>query len=107
MTGNTGTSRSAGALLLGAAASAAVVFFGLFPAQADNFPNGRENRDYVTGYQCVGTCATVRLPNANCICRKLNPGETNVRKLELECFGMENGRWVACPVKSPYGITVN
>jgi hypothetical protein len=107
MTGNTRLPRGAGALLLGATASAAVLFFTAFAAQADNIPGGRESRDWVTGYQCVGTCATVRLPDADCICRKVNPGETDVRKLKLQCFGMEHGRWVACAVKSRYGITVN
>jgi hypothetical protein len=49
----------------------------------------------------------VRLPNAECICQKMNPGETDVRKLKLKCYGMEHGHWVSCPVKSRYGITVN
>jgi hypothetical protein len=88
-------------------ASAALLAIAASAVWADEFPGGRENRDWVTGYQCVGTCATVRLPDADCICEKVNPGETNVRKLKLRCFGMEHGRWVACPVKSRYGITVN
>jgi hypothetical protein len=107
MTGNTPFSRRAGALLLGVASSAAILLFAAAAAQADNFPGGREDRDWVTGYQCVGTCATVRLPNADCICQKMNPGETDVRKLKLKCWGMENGRWAACPVKPRYGIPVN
>jgi hypothetical protein len=85
----------------------AAMLLGASMARADNFPNGREDRDSVTGYLCVGTCATVRLPNADCICQKMNPGETDVRKLKLKCYGMEHGHWVSCPVKSRYGITVN
>jgi len=107
MKGNTIISRRTETLLLGGAAAAAALLFAVFAAQADNFPGGREDRDSVTGYQCVGTCATVRLPDADCICQKMNPGENDVRKLKLQCFGMEHGRWVACPVKSRYGITVN
>lgn len=106
MKSSTGIPQRAGALLLGLTACAALLF-AAFAAQADELPGGRENRDWVTGYQCVGTCATVRLPDADCICRKVNPGETDVRRLKLQCFGMEHGRWVACPVKSRYGITVN
>jgi hypothetical protein len=109
MKGNTFCSRRAAAMALGLTATAlgAALFFSASAVKADNFPGGREDRDSVTGYQCVGTCATVRLPNADCICRKMNPGENDVRKLKLQCFGMEHGRWVACPVKSRYGITVN
>jgi len=90
-----------------AAAAAIVLFLAASAAWADEFPGGREDRDWVTGLQCVGSCSTVRLPNADCICQKMNPGETNVRKLKLQCWGMAHGRWVTCPVKSPYGITVN
>ncbi len=86
---------------------AATLLFTASAAQSGDFPGGREDRDWVTGYQCVGTCATVRLPDADCICQKVNPGETDVRKLKLQCFGMEHGKWVSCPVKSRYGITVN
>jgi len=100
-------SRRAAVLALGLAATAAALLFAAAATRADDFPGGRESRDWVTGYQCVGTCATVRLPDADCICQKINPGETDVRKLKLQCFGMEHGRWVACPVKSRYGITVN
>jgi hypothetical protein len=99
--------RSNRMLLGGLAAAGAALLLAASVAWADDFPGGRENRDWVTGLLCVGTCQTVRLPNADCICRKMNPGETDVRKLELQCWGMEHGRWVACPVKSPYGITVN
>jgi hypothetical protein len=94
-------------LLASLAAAGAALFLVASAAWADNFPGGRENRDWVTGYQCVGTCATVRLPNAECICQKVNPGETDVRKLKLKCWGMEHGSWVACPVQPRYGIPVN
>ncbi|MBN9075063.1 MAG: hypothetical protein BGN87_19510 [Rhizobiales bacterium 65-79] len=100
-------SRRAAAIGLGLAASAAALLFASFAAQAGNFPAGREDRDSVTGYLCVGTCSTVRLPNADCICQKVNPGETDVRRLKLKCWGMEHGSWVACPVKPRYGISVN
>lgn len=106
MTGNMTVSRHAGTLLLGLAAFAAMLMFAAL-ARADQFPAGRQSRDWVTGYLCVGTCATVRLPDADCICQKMNPGETDVRKLRLQCWGMEHGRWVACPVKPRYGIPVN
>jgi hypothetical protein len=107
MTGSIGLSRSTGALLLSVAGSAAILLIAGFAARADDFPGGRENRDWVTGYQCVGTCSTVRLPNADCICQKVNPGETDVRKLELKCYGMEHGQWTSCPVRPRYGIPVN
>jgi hypothetical protein len=90
-----------------ASAAGAAALFLAASAWADNFPGGRENRDWVTGLQCVGTCATVRLPDADCICQKMNPGETDVRKLSLQCWGMEHGKWVACPVKPRYGIPVS
>ncbi|MGN6463971.1 MAG: hypothetical protein ACTHLP_00645 [Rhizobiaceae bacterium] len=107
MTHITGCSRRKGALLVGAAAFAATLLATVFAANADNFPGGRQDRDWVTGYLCVGTCSTVRLPNADCICQKVNPGETDVRKLKLKCYGMEHGRWTSCPVKPRYGISVN
>lgn len=62
--------------------------------------------DPVTGYQCVSQgCQTVRLPNANCICVKQNPGEGNVAKVRLACSTVKAGHWVACPVKPRYGIS--
>ena len=98
---------AAAALRLSATVLGAAMLFGASMAKADNFPAGREDTDSVTGYLCVGTCATVRLPNADCICQKMNPGEQDVRKLKLKCYGMERGRWIACPVKPRYGISVN
>lgn len=90
-----------------AAAAGTALFLVASSSWAHNIPSRQENRDWVTGYQCVGTCSTVRLPNADCICQKINPGETDVRKLKLQCWGMEHGRWIACPVKPRYGIPVN
>lgn len=103
----TGMARNLLSAMAASSVIAATLFFTASAAQSDDFPGGQENRDWVTGYQCVGTCSTVRLPDADCICQKVNPGETDVRKLKLQCFGMEHGHWVACPVKSRYGITVN
>jgi hypothetical protein len=47
---------------------------------------------------------SVRLPDADCICVKRNPGETDARKVLLACSTRESGHWVACPVKPRYGI---
>jgi hypothetical protein len=65
-----------------------------------------ETTDPVTGYECVSQgCMTVRLPDADCICAKRNPGETDVRKVLLVCSTKAGGHWVACPVKPRYGIS--
>jgi len=65
-----------------------------------------ETTDPVTGYECVSQgCMTVRLPDADCICAKRNPGETDVRKVLLVCSTKTGGHWVACPVKPLYGIS--
>jgi hypothetical protein len=64
-----------------------------------------DTTDPVTGYQCVSQgCLTVRLPDADCICVKRNPGEGDVRKVVLACSTKRSGHWVACPVKPRYGI---
>lgn len=65
-----------------------------------------DTTDPVTGYQCVSQgCMTVRLPNADCICVKQNPGAEDVRKIVLACSTKQDGHWVACPVKPRYGIS--
>ena len=70
-------------------------------------PHGIYTKDPVTGYQCVSQgCFSLRLPNADCICVKRNPGETDINKVLLACSTREGGRWVACPVKPRYGISV-
>jgi hypothetical protein len=87
---------------------AAALAMATLPAGAQEFPNGgRPERDAVTGYMCVSTCDYVRLPDANCICQKLNPLEEDVSKLKLRCSTTRGGHWVACPVKPRYGISVN
>ncbi|WP_311029486.1 hypothetical protein [Mesorhizobium koreense] len=64
-----------------------------------------ETTDPTTGYRCVSPgCMSVRLPDADCICVKRNPGETDARKVLLACSTRESGHWVACPVKPRYGI---
>ncbi|MDN5928682.1 MAG: hypothetical protein L0I29_16560 [Hyphomicrobiales bacterium] len=90
-----------------AAAAGSIFLLSLSSAEAGRFRNGQDMRDMVTGYKCIGTCQTVRLPYADCICLKMNPGETDIRKLELQCWGMEHRRWVACPVKLRYAIPAN
>ena len=65
-----------------------------------------DTTDPVTGYQCVSQgCMTVRLPDADCICVKRNPGEDDVRKVVLACSTRQGGAWVACPVKPRYAIS--
>jgi len=65
-----------------------------------------DTTDPVTGYKCVSQgCMTVRLPDADCICTKRNPGETDVRKVLLACSTKAGGHWIACPVKPRYGIS--
>jgi hypothetical protein len=64
-----------------------------------------DTTDPVTGYQCVSQgCQTVRLPDADCICVKRNPGEENAGKVVLACSTKQGGHWVACPVKPRYGM---
>jgi hypothetical protein len=77
----------------------------LAPASIAAADPAGDTTDPVTGYRCVSQgCFTVRLPNADCICVKRNPGETDVNKVALACSTKEDGRWVACPVKPRYGI---
>lgn len=90
-----------------AAAAGSLLLLSLSSADATRFRKGQDMQDFVTGYQCIGTCMTVRLPYADCICTKMNPGETDIRKLKLKCWGMEHGHWVACPVKLRYAIPAN
>ena len=98
---------------LRAVALGAVLAIGSLPASAQVFPSPSErgpsnHLDPVTGYLCVTPgCDVVRLPNANCICQKENPGEQNLQRLRLTCSTRENGAWVACPVKPRYGISTN
>jgi hypothetical protein len=69
-------------------------------ASAQFFPdrNGYDPVDPVTGYLCITPgCDVVRLPNANCICKKENPNERNLGRLLLTCTTREGGAWVACP----------
>ena len=93
------------------AAGLALLFVALaFPATAQVFPrgDGPDAVDPVTGYLCVTPgCDVVRLPNANCICKKENPTERNLQRLLLTCSTREGGAWVACPVKPRYGISTN
>jgi hypothetical protein len=82
------------------------------PSLADSrFPSGRGGPDYidpVTGYVCMTPfCDVLRLPGANCICQKENPGERQLSRLRLTCTTREAGAWVACPVKPRYGISTN
>jgi hypothetical protein len=64
--------------------------------------------DSVSGYRCVDrSCTTLRLPDANCLCQKQNPGETRLSRLHLKCSTKQGGAWVACPVKPRYGISVD
>lgn len=95
------------ALFAGAALSVGLVVAAGSGAFADDWPDSNHNpRDDVTGYLCVDPgCTTLRLPDSNCLCQKLNPGEYNVRKLRLKCSVVSFGKVSACPVKSRYGIT--
>lgn len=90
-------------------AAALVCAASVLPASAQRFPDsGFEPVDPVTGYLCVTPgCDVVRLPNANCICKKENPNERSLRRLLLTCTTREGGAWVACPVKPRYGISTN
>jgi hypothetical protein len=61
--------------------------------------------DSVTGYRCLSaSCTAVRLPNADCVCVKQNPEETDVRHLVLKCYTGHFGHWTSCPVKPRYGV---
>ena len=75
------------------------------PASAQNWPDVNSNaRDDVTGYLCVTPgCDVVRLPQTKCLCQKENPAERDLRKLKLTCSTTVGLKWVACPVKPPFG----
>ena len=75
------------------------------PATAQNWPDLNSNtRDDVTGYLCVTPgCDVVRLPQSNCLCQKENPAEQDLSKLKLTCSTSVGLKWVACPVKPPFG----
>ena len=100
----TGFFRTGRRLAIAGALAASCLAQRAFQASADNFPSGGFNeRDMVTNYLCVTpACDVLRLPGANCICTKDNPGETRLSRLKLTCLAKEGGQWVACPVKSPY-----
>jgi hypothetical protein len=92
-------------LLAAKMAAGAIVACVAFGGIAAADPAG-DTTDPVTGYRCVNQgCMTVRLPDADCICMKRNPGETDVRQVVLACFTKQGGHWTACPVKPRYGIT--
>jgi hypothetical protein len=97
--------------VLSAFYSAILIAFAVFAASATFASSAAADaagvtKDPVTGYQCVSQgCFTVRLPDADCICVKRNPGETDVRKVLLACSTREHGHWIACPVKPRYGIS--
>lgn len=80
-------------------------------AWAQFFPTDRgpsNHLDPVTGYLCVDSaCTVLRLPDADCICQKVNPGEEDLRRLQLTCTTREGGAWVACPVRPRYGTMIN
>ena len=83
-----------GTLLAVSAAGVATAPF----ASADRWPSSPGGRDPQTGFLCVSSdCATVRLPQSNCICTKENPTEMDFRKIRLNCYASEGLRWVACP----------
>ena len=80
---------------------------GSLPGVASADPAG-DTSDPVSGYQCLSaSCNSVRLPNANCVCVKQNPGETDVRRLVMNCYTGHIGHWTRCPVKPGYGIMEN
>lgn len=113
MTGSIVQTRRAGAGF-GALALVGLALLALAgTAQADIFPNRggggpAYHSDPVSGYPCISNnCDLLRLPGANCICQKQNPGEQDLSKLRLKCSTREGGRWVACPVKPRYGISVD
>jgi hypothetical protein len=81
---------------------------GIATASARDHFGGPPATDPVTGYHCVtNSCDVVRLPDAYCICEKVNPGEQVLSRLKLACYTKEAGHWTSCPVKPRYGISVN
>jgi hypothetical protein len=86
---------------------AGVLAAGSAPGHAFADPAGPAT-DPVTGYRCLSaSCTAVRLPNADCVCTKQNPGETDVRHVVLKCYTGHFGHWTSCPVKPRYGIMEN
>lgn len=87
--------------------AAAALTAGMLPGTALADPAGPA-ADPITGYQCLSaSCTSIRLPNANCICVKQNPGEMDVRHLLLKCYTGHIGHWTRCPVRPRYGIMAN
>lgn len=98
-------SLTAGQTLRAVAAAAGLALMGWSGAAvAQDFPTPPTPIDRVTGLWCFDTyCGYVRLPQSNCICQKLNPGEMRLSRVKLECVTKEGGQWVACPVRPPFG----
>jgi len=93
--------------LLSRLLAAAAFMAGAAPGYALADPAGPAV-DPVTGYQCLSaSCTSIRLSNADCICVKQNPGETDVRHVVLKCYTGHFGHWTSCPVKPRYGIVEN
>jgi hypothetical protein len=93
------------AVLSAPAIAAGILITSLSLGSAALADQAGDTTDPVTGYECVSQgCLTVRLPDADCICVKRNPGEEDVRKIVLACSTKSNGRWIACPVQPRYGI---
>ncbi|TAN10551.1 MAG: hypothetical protein EPN45_06385 [Rhizobiaceae bacterium] len=89
-------------------AAAALLGSGILAANARDRFGGPPDHDPVTGYLCASTnCNVVRMPNANCICEKVNPGEQRLTRLKLACYAKTGGHWVSCPVRPRFGIMVN
>jgi hypothetical protein len=89
-------------------AATALLSFGGGAANAKDRFGGPPDHDPVTGYLCAtNNCNVVRMPNANCICEKVNPGEQRLSHLKLACYTKTGWQWVSCPVKPRFGIMVN
>lgn len=87
---------------------AAVALLGGSAAHARDRFGGPPDHDPVTGYLCTTTnCNVVRIPNAYCICEKINPGEQRLSRLKLACYTKTAGHWVSCPVRPRFGNMVN
>jgi len=81
---------------------------GVSTAAARDRMGGQPAHDPVTGYLCVtNSCNVVRLPNAYCICQKVNPGEQRLSRLRLACYTKTGGQWLSCPVRPRFGNMVN
>jgi hypothetical protein len=81
---------------------------GVSTAEARDHMGSQPAHDPVTGYLCVtNNCNVVRLPDAYCICEKVNPGEQRLSRLRLACYTKTGGQWLSCPVKPRFGNMVN